>query len=378
MIETKNTGYWSVSGIQFSNKIQAILYAQEKNLGFDDLQYHYNDPQWDQLDWTQNPKGSIDDWYVKRAQQLREKYDTLILRFSGGADSTNILRTFIDNNIKIDVVSINMWYQEGVDPWIQPSNIEKRDIAIPLIKQLQDQGADFELIISDFSSTLDVINNDPEWFLHVDAPSFTNVNICLHRALTTPEYAKWNKPGTCVITGVDKPHVWYSDSTSWYFSIPDTHCHRMDNNLNLMSQEPFYWTADMPEIVIKQSHIVRQYYQNNIDRLSVNTDVPGIVGTTKKRHVIPLIYPKYYGWFEPSGEPLPYFDMTQMAMAVKKAKYAPRGTGIDFALEKMPQYHVWKTGVELADTMIDSGFKIQNSIFDAGVRVCYTKPRYLD
>jgi hypothetical protein len=37
--------------------------------------------------------------YKERAQQLRDNYDELILYYSGGSDSHNILHTFLQNNI---------------------------------------------------------------------------------------------------------------------------------------------------------------------------------------------------------------------------------------------------------------------------------------
>ena len=46
----------------------------------------------------------IDELYRQRAHQLRDKYDYVVLWFSGGADSNNVLNSFIDNDIKIDEV----------------------------------------------------------------------------------------------------------------------------------------------------------------------------------------------------------------------------------------------------------------------------------
>jgi hypothetical protein len=44
------------------------------------------------------------DLYKERAQQLRDSYDYLILAYSGGSDSDNMLKTFLYNNIKIDEI----------------------------------------------------------------------------------------------------------------------------------------------------------------------------------------------------------------------------------------------------------------------------------
>jgi hypothetical protein len=370
----KNQGYWSVDNQYYTNKVRAILAAQQRNLGYEAISFHYNDEWWDQIDWTQEPQESLEELYIQRARQLREKYDTLILRFSGGADSTNILRTFVENDIKLDVVSINMWYQEGVDPWIQPSNIEKRDIAIPFATQLKEQGADFELVISNYSSTFASIGNDPDWILNIDAPRFTSIDISAHKAISTPEYAKWNRPSTAVIAGIDKPRIWCRDEKIWYFAIPDF-LHTMHHKSTEMIPEPFYWTADFPKMTVKQCHSAKNYYRQHLDKLVVGSGTA--LTATLKQYYIPLIYPKYYGHLTP-GEPLPYYDMTVDALKFKNNNgCAPRGTGFDFALEKLPNYDTWKQGIELADRLIDRRFKSKNSIEENGLLPIYTKPRWL-
>jgi hypothetical protein len=83
----KNRGYWSVDNQYYTNKVRAILAAQQSNLGYGAISFHYNDEWWNQVDWNIEPDESLQELYIQRAQQLREKYETLILRFSGGADS---------------------------------------------------------------------------------------------------------------------------------------------------------------------------------------------------------------------------------------------------------------------------------------------------
>jgi hypothetical protein len=217
----KNRGYWCVDNEYYDNKVKAIIAAQHRNLGPDDITYHYNDVWWDQIDWTSEPTESVEELYVKRAQQLREKYKTIIIRLSGGADSTNILRTFVDNNIKVDVVAMNEWHEPGTDPWLPTINIEKKLLAKPLVEQLIKNGAQFEVITNDFSSTISVLGNDPAWIFDIDAPKFSLIDITAHRALTTPEFDQWNDPSTAVIVGVDKPKVFCKQRKIWYFSMPD-------------------------------------------------------------------------------------------------------------------------------------------------------------
>jgi hypothetical protein len=378
--EIKNKGYWTVDDVEYDVKVNAILAAQELNLSVPDVKYHYNDKWWHPYRWDIEPTQSLEELYIERAKQLRDRYDTLILRFSGGADSTNVLRTFVDNGIKLDVVSINMWYQEGSDPWTEPSNIEKRDIAIPLAEKLKAQGADFELVINNFTQASALLGNDPDWIFRIDAPRFNCVDICYHQASTTLEYEKWNNPSTCIITGVDKPFISYDPAHNlWYSQIPDC-MHSVLNQSSQMIQEPFYWTADLPEIIIKQSHVLKNYYKNNIDKMSnmgskYQVDHKTL---TKKRQVIPLIYAEYYDFLEIGTEDLPYYDMSVAAENFKNGKIgAPRGYGFDFNIEKSPYYQSWVDGINLADQLINREFKFEDSIWTAGLEWCKTKKQWL-
>ena len=63
-------------------------------------------------DWTTEPEPGVplSEYYRRRAQQIRDKYDYVVLLYSGGPDSNNILHAFVHNGIKIDeIVNINSY-----------------------------------------------------------------------------------------------------------------------------------------------------------------------------------------------------------------------------------------------------------------------------
>jgi len=373
----KNKGYWAVNGEQFDLKINAVLYAQEKNLTVKDIKYHYNDYYWDQLDWKKEPEKTIDELYLQRAKDLRAKYKTLILRFSGGADSTNILHTFLDNNIPIDIIAVNLWLQPGVDPRVQPSNVEKYDQTFPYLEKLKNEGADFKLIVNDFSPVLSIIKDDPDWIFKYDAPRFSIVDLCLSRALNTPEFEEYNSPDTCIITGVDKPQVYCERDKIWYFCLTD-HLHDIVQPVNHMIQEPFYWTADMPEIVVKQSHLVKKFWSNHLDKIDYVSDDQNRKHVYRKTSLLPLIYPKYFSHIDVLSKKLPYYDMSEVTNEFKgKFGRGPRGTGVDFAIEQSEYYDVWKQGIDQADRLVAERFKSQSSIWIDGLTYIETKRRWL-
>ena len=100
----KNLGYYICDGKEFTSKIQACLHAEKVNKP---LSWIFNNHIFEKNDWKTEPVESLDALYDQRACELREKYDYLILSYSGGADSHNILMSFIRQNLLIDEIIVN-------------------------------------------------------------------------------------------------------------------------------------------------------------------------------------------------------------------------------------------------------------------------------
>ena len=94
-------GYYQVGLEYFEHKVPALLRATE--IG-QHPEWNFNKEAFDSVNWKQEPQESLWELYTKRAHQLREKYDYLILGYSGGSDSKNILDVFLQNGIKIDEI----------------------------------------------------------------------------------------------------------------------------------------------------------------------------------------------------------------------------------------------------------------------------------
>ena len=99
-----NSGYWSAAGNYFFDKRTCLQHASKYNIDRHSVKFHWFDSVFETVKWDAPPQQSLTQLYQQRAQQLRDKYDYLVLAFSGGADSTNVLDTFLDNNIAIDEI----------------------------------------------------------------------------------------------------------------------------------------------------------------------------------------------------------------------------------------------------------------------------------
>lgn len=96
-------GTWTVGHTKFTNKIQASLEATRTK---QPIHYHFHHDVWKNFDRNLLGKISLKELYKQRALMLRDKYDYLILYYSGGSDSWTVLNTFLENNIKLDCVYV--------------------------------------------------------------------------------------------------------------------------------------------------------------------------------------------------------------------------------------------------------------------------------
>jgi hypothetical protein len=91
-------GYYKVGEYKTYSKLDAILLHEKTGIH---PTWHFNDEVFSSHNWATEPPESLDELYRIRAEQIRARYDYIVVFYSGGADSTNILQTFLKNNIKI-------------------------------------------------------------------------------------------------------------------------------------------------------------------------------------------------------------------------------------------------------------------------------------
>ena len=92
-------GFYTAGSFKTYSKLEAIEHTK---ITGQPVEWNFNRATFEQYDWTQEPPGSLEFWYGERARQIRERYDYIVLWFSGGADSHNALMSFVKNNIFVD------------------------------------------------------------------------------------------------------------------------------------------------------------------------------------------------------------------------------------------------------------------------------------
>jgi hypothetical protein len=234
--------YWEYAGTRYKNKFKVI----EASRG--DLQkisFHAYPDFLYQKDFTSEPHTSYKELLRQRALQLRDKYKFLKLYFSGGQDSITMLNAFVENNIFVDQININLFGSEN-----SKSNIEANEYAIPFVKKhFEHTKTKISLIKSDLSYYDKYLGE--KWLQ-------TRSNFSI-RHFNVPNIRGKNY---CNIFGYLDPTVYYENG-KYYHQLFDGEIEELINSRNI---ECFFSSPDFFELHIKQLHIVKNFIKFNDNR----------------------------------------------------------------------------------------------------------------
>ena len=268
-----NKGVYYCNGKPFFNKLEAIL---EANISGKHVEWDYHDAIFKQAQWDYNPPIELKELYRQRALQLREAYDHVVLFYSGGVDSWNILKTFIDNDIRLDEIYMfgafeaeeKMYDQWG---WDRSPGYYTREIqqSLPLVKKLAAEKK-IKVNVYDWTKSILEAANDPDWFwtAGVRFDPTCMVRSKFHKIFREHNEMLHRGKRVGFVYGVDKPRL-LRDDTNIYFAFLDvimtTGTLPTNDILNEYweNDEYFYWTPNMPELSIKQSHVVVNWLKTN-------------------------------------------------------------------------------------------------------------------
>jgi hypothetical protein len=159
-------GYYSVNNQKYTNKIQAVLEAQ-KTLA--DITWDFHNDTFNRINWTSEPNLSLDVLYKMRAQQIRDQYDYVIVMCSGGADSTNVIKSFLNNNIFVDEIvagapmsGLNNWNWNNKDTSVSNTISETKYALFPLLNDIASQYPTVKITFNDYFENIIKYKTD-EW-----------------------------------------------------------------------------------------------------------------------------------------------------------------------------------------------------------------------
>lgn len=262
------TGWYNVGEKRFVSKIEAITYA---SITKNPVSYYYFDEVFADAAKSNLCDIDLDLLYKERALQLRDTYDKLVLYYSGGSDSWQILRTFLKYNIKLDAIfclrpvkaTDKLIYTPNANDVSANNNMSEWDYIIkPDLEWLRTHHPNIHIEIGDWSdTTLNNINFDKLF-------EQSTIHYSLGRLLkqsTVCQYEREKlKQGKTVgtIYGIDKPNIIEKDKKCYFFFV-DVNSSGKENPDNPNGLEYFYNTPKFPVLAVQQARKLYAWYQKN-------------------------------------------------------------------------------------------------------------------
>ena len=257
--------------------------------------------------WAQEPETDLKELYRLRALQLREKYDYIRLEVSGGGDSATAAYSFILNGIHLDEV-VFRYPKTGEknvtdDPFnTKPENTlsEWKYAAQPLLQWIATHAPATKITVHDYSEDMLASGHDEDWVFRTKdyfqpGHAFKHTVDAVDSHKTTLDQGKT----VCMLWGVDKPKVCIKDS-KWYLYFMDVQANNANPEVGQwdnVTNEYFYWTPDMPELLCKQAHLIRKWFDlpsnKYLQHLARWPNYSFAQRTTFEHIIKPLLYPDY-------------------------------------------------------------------------------------
>jgi len=272
----KDLGYYVCNFIEFSSKIDALIYSKTVNKP---VEWIFHNDLFKLYNWEVEPEQSLDYYYDKRAKELREQYDYIVLSYSGGSDTHNILESFIRQGLHIDEIVTNHLSKATkrltvLDPTIKDSwnfAAEHELQAIPRLKYISEKLPKTKITILEVSDiVLNSMNvfDDVDWVLnrndHLSIGQLFRYNY-FHFSNIKKQFDKDLK--VAIIVGLEKPKTFVAND-KFFISFNDavaniTTINDFNDDYTNVKVEMFYWSKDTLPMMSKQAHVIKKWLALN-------------------------------------------------------------------------------------------------------------------
>lgn len=388
-------GYYSVNGKTFDTKVHALIYASNilnsadqklynQLVAYDSLvKWHFNDEVFDSYNWTVEPEQSLESLYLKRARELRERYDYLIIYYSGGCDSHNMVMSFLNQGLKIDEIvvhhvdeGIELLENYGLDitsAKMQPLTETKFQV-VPRLKEISTIDPSIKIKMFDTSQkTIDTFSSSQsgDWVLKV-REELNPIDSSKYNFTCFDEYKKaieTNKK-IGILVGLDKPSLKIEDGK--------IHLVFLDRrfNINLFYTEVekysnaqlefFYSSPDACDLICKQAHSLKNWILSSKDNLKAFISVTNSDAATAKLYLEEnarlVLYPNTWKpeWFQAKKSVLDWHSEADLWFHVRFTSESTQGS-------------CWREGIRYIRKHVDKSFLLSyNDLGYDGFRV-FTK-----
>lgn len=377
-------GYYKIGDFKTYSKIEACELHRLTGIH---PEWKFNEDVFLNHDWKIEPSESLDELYRRRAQQIRDSYDHVVLFYSGGADSGNILDTFVDHGISFDEIATYNYHRADRDNIFFHS--EQKLVSYPKIESLKQQGLQFKHRFIDLSDIAHKILQDQHYDMNraYYAASHWGLSHLARSYIreTTPDYISLMEKGKKIafVFGAEKPRL---------YQVDDRYCIRfldmIDACVSVRTQmlgreneydELFYWSPQAVDIVCKQGHVLKnffrrhafysqeKYYSEDLIQLPSVTEMfsnrrtEDGLGVTHRNLINLLIYPRFRYDTYTVGKPQSSINSKRDVIWNKDVSYRRQLSHIRAHLSSVDSY--W-----IRDPMD----------IDSGLHLCMSPPYFLE
>lgn len=260
MIHKTDFYYYDDQGGIYSNRIDAKLSGRY-------CWFHFHDDYFSKLDWLKTPVETLPQLYKQRAQQIRDSYDHVVICYSGGIDSTNVLESFYYNNIHIDEIFIMGPFSQDTGQDDQLHNGCAYHNAFPTLSRMSLPNTKISVV--DHSQHL----RNPHDFTAI--AKYGNEYYKYIGSRPSIHHLLWHdldkilgcKDRTAYVWGKEKPFIRYDSAVGRYYThFGDISFVNYGNRYGYLNGDRinFYTAPECSDLMLKQLHLIRDWHSLNV------------------------------------------------------------------------------------------------------------------
>ena len=268
-----NNCFYYHAGQKWYTKYDAIKSTIKSTDEDEPLCFFYYDDFFTAQNWLQEPESSLAELYKNRALEIRNQYEYVVLAYSGGIDSTNMLETFYYNNIHIDeILMVGAFSRDSSFGSDENHNAELYFNCFETLKKLHLPKT--KITVLDSSINMDQLSLvlDSEWYKNI------GVGYSFHHWFWYDIHTRYESiKNTGIIFAIDKPYVRVSeldDQYSFFCRFVDKglcqYGFTMDRYNNTVTNNAervnFYWYPNSTcfQIMCKQAYVIQRFFHTYV------------------------------------------------------------------------------------------------------------------
>jgi len=368
----EDLGYYLCNNIKFVSKIDSIIYSYTVKKP---VEWIFHNDIFSKHSWHIEPENTLDFYYDQRARELREKYDYIILSYSGGSDTHNIFESFARQGLVIDEIVTNHMTSATKKMTVLDSSItnswnfaaEHELNAVHRIKYISQVSPKTKITVLDVSDVIfDSMKSfeNPNWVLgrndHLSIGQLFRYNY-FHFGNLKKQLDKNLK--VCIIVGLEKPktviinqklYVSFTDTVANITTIND-----FNSDYTNTKVEMFYWSKNALDLMTKQVHTIKKFLENKPQFISFWKPMVNINGKIfnavdinrifKEKILRQVIYTTWNdNWFQTDKSLYWWnteFDNWFRNDPTLRTEYSMWKNGLEFLKSKIPEHVHYKNGV---------------------------------